>query len=204
MSDAMGTRNREELEFTGRTSQPGQRWLYSSLASHFNTKTPAQLAPCWCPLLHSLSPEDHEGAEKRSVTEASGPHHPFSPLSYRKLVLACTPGEGAFRQELALLHPRSADKLSVCSPKLAFCLWMGKTAGRRRGGGGQHHSGPAPLARRSHPAPRLKAPCAAWAPASSPVPALALLPGTGAATARCVHRPTGPPAMGTGPAPSSP
>lgn len=66
MSDAMGTRNHEELEFTGRTSQPGQRWLYSSLASHFNTKTPTQLAPCWCPLLHSLSPEDHEGAEKRS------------------------------------------------------------------------------------------------------------------------------------------
>lgn len=137
------------------------------------------------------------------MTEASDPHHPFSPLSYRKLVLACTPGEGAFRQELALLHPRSADKVSVCSPKLAFCLWMGRTAGRR-GGGGQHRSGPAPSARRSQPAPRLKAPCAAWAPASSPPPALPLLPGTGAATAGRVHRPTGPPATGTGLAPSSP
>ena len=50
----------------------------------------------------------------------------------------------------------------------------------------------------------LKAPCAAWAPASSLHPVLALPSGTGAATAGHVHRPTGPPVRGTGPAPSSP
>lgn len=66
MSDAMGTRNREELEFHWPDFTTGTKVALQLISISFNTKTPAQLAACWCPLLHNLSPEDHEGAEKRS------------------------------------------------------------------------------------------------------------------------------------------
>ena len=87
-------------------------------------------------------------------------------------------------QELALPHPRSADKVSVWPPKLALCLLdgsgpgPGRTEGAGTGGPASHGTcAPRPGGFTQHGV--LKAPGVAWAPASFPTLFSLYIPGLG-------------------------
>lgn len=160
------------------------------------------MAPCWCPLLHKPVPEDTKGQKSAQVVPGNclavslsdrglGPTPPpSSPLSYRKSSsLPALREKGAFRRELTLLHPRSAIRVSVCSLRNCTLPLDGKTAGEK-GGGSQHHSGPAPLARGLTERRVSKAPVRRpGAALSSPACSCALLPGTGRPCGRVLAPP---------------
>ena len=112
-------------------------------------------------------------------------------------------------QELALPHPRSADKVSVWPPKLALCLLdgSGPGPGRTEGsgtGGASITRDLCPSAWWFHPAWRHQGSRCSVGSCQFSHPVLALYSRTGEAAAGRVRRPTGPSARGTGPAASGP
>ena len=63
------------------------------------------------------------------MTEASDPHHPFSHFPIESSSSPALWEKVLSEQEPALLRPPSADEVSVCSHRSAFCLWLGAAPG---------------------------------------------------------------------------